>query len=165
MEIQSQINQISILIAQIQNHNTKLTVAKNWMLTHNNDPQLTPIISKLSVVSFHILDILLSYKELTGIEIAKLLGFTRGGVCRATPKLKNEKLITTVHHTNNKKNIYYQLTDKGEKLGYLHKKMHEELYKNIQNKILEKFSIKELDIIIKFLTYIKNYEKNLKSID
>lgn len=81
---------------------------------------------------------------------------------RATQRLRKEELIIAIHHSDNKKNIYYQLTVKGQKIGDLHQKMNAELYEEIQTKISSKFSIEELDIIIQFLTYIKNYEKNLK---
>lgn len=162
MNIESKINQIAILISQIQNNNTELSIAKRWMLDHNSDLQLTKIIPKLSVVAFHILDILSTHKELNGIKLAELLGVTRGGVSRATQKLLKEKLIVALHHPNNKKNIYYQLTVKGQKMEHLHQQMHTELYDEIQTKISSKFSIEELNIIIQFLTYIKNYKENLK---
>lgn len=162
MNIESKINQIAILISQIQNNNTELSIAKKWMLNHNSDFQLTEIIPKLSVVAFHILDVLSSHKELNGIEIAELLGVTRGGVSRATQRLQKEELIVALHHPDNKKNIYYQLTVKGQKMESLHQQMHTELYEEIQTKISSKFSVEELNIIIHFLTYIKSYEKNLK---
>lgn len=162
MSVENKINKITILISQIQNNNTKLSIAKGWMLIHNTDPKLEKIINKLSVLSFHILDVLISHQELTGIKIAELLGVTRGGVSRAIQKLQNEELIITIQHDNNKKNIYYQLTSKGQKIGHLHQKMHTKLYKQIQTKISNNFSVKELDIIIKFLTDIKDYEEQLK---
>ena len=158
MDIESKINQIAILISQVKNRNTELSVAKRWMLNHNSDPQLTKIISNLSVVAFHILDILSTHKELTGIEIAELLGVIRGSVSRAAQKLQNDKLIIATQHSNNKKNIFYQITIKGQKIIHLHHEMYTAIYKKIQTKISSTFSVEELNIIIKFLTYIKNYE-------
>lgn len=152
----NKINQITILISQIQNaHNNELTVAQEWMLSHVKDNQLRQIIPKMSVISFHILDTLNKQSELTGIKIAQQLGVTRGGITRAARKMQDADLIYTTRHPDNKKNIYYRLTPKGQQLADLHSKMHAELYLQLQNKISDEFSNEELDSIIRFLEYIK----------
>lgn len=157
MNIENKINQISILISQIQNtNNNNLSKAKKWMLSHNNVQQLTNTIYKLSVIDFHILDTLNNNEELIGSEIAKKLGITRGGVSRATRRMKKEDLIIDVHHCDNQKNIYFKLTSKGKKLAQLHQQMNDELYKKLQSQIASKYSLQELEIIANFLIDINN---------
>lgn len=157
MDKDDQIHKISILISQIQDANkNRLTNAKEWMLKHTTNENIKVIISKLSVVSFHIMDILKKYNELNGIEIANILGINRGTVTRSAYKMKKLNLIFCVQHIDNKKNIYYQLTQNGQLIAQLHSKMNDELYKKLQLKVSNKFSFEELDNIIKFLICIKN---------
>lgn len=156
--MQHKINQITILISQIQSaHNSEVTVAQEWMIKHVTDPQLKQIIPKISVVGYHILDLLNAHSELTGIRISQELGVTRGGVTRAARKMKNEGLIDAVQHEDNKKNIYYRLTPLGRKLVRWHSKMHAELYQQLEKKIVSEFTVEELDTITRFLKEIKGH--------
>lgn len=153
----NKIDQITILVWQIQNsHNGELTIAQEWMLKNVQDQKLRRIIPKISIVAYHILEVLVNNKELTGVKIAEQLGVTRGGVTRATQKMRNAELITAIQHKDNKKNIYYRLTDQGKRLAHLHTKMHEELYQQLQEKIVAEFTDEELDTIIRFLSEIKD---------
>lgn len=153
----NKIDQIAILVWQIQNaHNGKLTVAQEWMLKNTQDDELKKIIPKMSIVAYHLLEVLVHNKELTGIKIAQQLGVTRGGVTRAAQKMRNEGVITAVQHKDNKKNIYYRLTVKGKRLAQLHAKMHDELYQQLHEKIAAEFTDEELDTIIRFLSEIKD---------
>lgn len=156
--MQHKINQITILISQIQSaHNSEVTVAQEWMIKHVTDPRLKQIIPKISVVGYHILDLLNAHSELTGIRISQELGVTRGGVTRAARKMKNEGLIDAVQHEDNKKNIYYRLTPLGRKLVKWHSKMHAELYQQLEKKIVSEFTVEELDTITRFLKEIKGH--------
>lgn len=156
--MQNKINQITILISQIQNaHNSEITTAQAWMMEHVTDHQLKQLISKVSVVGYHVLDILSVNSELTGARIAKKLGVTRGGVTRAARKMVGEGLIEAVQHEDNKKNIYYQITKSGQKLVEWHTKMYDELYQQLEKKIEDEFTLEELDTIIRFLTEIKGH--------
>lgn len=156
--MQSKINQITILISQIQSaHNNELTTAQAWMMGHVTDHQLRQLVPKVSVVGYHILDLLSDNSELTGIRIAQKLGVTRGGVTRAARKMKNEGLIDAVQHKDNKKNIYYRITKNGQHLVEWHTKMYVELYQRLERKIENEFTTEELDTIIRFLTEIKGH--------
>lgn len=152
----NQINQISILISQIQHQNNEsATVGQQWMLKHLTDTKFEKIITKISVVAYHILDALNPDAELTGSQLAEQLMVTRSGITRAARTLQKFSLITAVRHPDNKKNIYYRLTADGQILAQLHGEMHAELYAEVQNQISNDFSEEELDSIIRFLTYIQ----------
>lgn len=154
----SKINQITILVSQIQNVRTsKLTTAQTWMSEHVDDSKLKQIIPTLTVVGFHMLDLLDEQTELTGAKIAQKLGVTRSTITRAAQKMLIQELLITTQHDDNKKNIYYKLTNKGIKLAKLHQEMDKNLYWELQDKISTEFSEVELDAIIRFLTYIKDH--------
>ena len=163
MNKSNKIDQLTILISQIQNErNRKNTRAQEWMMKHTKNKYERNIILQLSVVSFHILDKLDDNNELTGAELARMLGVTKGGITRAIKKMKELELVNSVQHIDNKKNIYYKITVKGNTITKFHKQMLRELYEQTRLKIDSEFSEKELDIIIKFLTYI---QKHLKDMD
>ena len=55
-------------------------------------------------------------------NIANRLNMTRGAISRMSKKLKAKELIESYFLENNKKEVYFRLTDKGEKLFNEHKK-------------------------------------------
>lgn len=153
----SQIERLSLLIAQLRHppHNEQST-AKQWMQAHITDETLKELIPKISVVAYHLLDVLLHHGEMPGSAIATELGVTRGAITRAARTLKQLTLITSTKHPDNQKNIYYQLTASGKQLATLHNTMREELYQRLADYIQATYTPDQIELIIRFLTDIKD---------
>ncbi|MFK5705279.1 MarR family winged helix-turn-helix transcriptional regulator [Ligilactobacillus sp. LYQ139] len=153
----TQIERLSLLIAQLRHtpHSAQ-SAAKKWMQAHVTDDSLKELIPQISVVAYHLLDALLHHGEMPGSTIATELGVTRGAVTRAARTLKQLALITSTKHPDNQKNIYYQLTASGKQLAMLHNTMREELYQQLANHIQATYSPDQIELIIRFLTDIKD---------
>ncbi len=86
-----------------------------------------------------------SYPNVTGI--ASHLGMTRGAISKVIKKLLRNKHIRSFRIPDNKKEIYYELTDAGYEIFTKHTKIHQEFtkldatfFKQFDAAAVEKFS-------------------------
>ena len=156
------INTISQTISKIraQHNNVHGSQEQQWMEKHVTDPQLKEIVPKLSIVAFHILSAI-EDDEQTGIQIAKELNVTRGGITRAAKKLIQYDLVRTNQHPDDKKKIYYSLTESGRSLALLHDQLHQTIQSTLVNQLTAKYSQDELQTVSQFLTDLYRLEGEL----
>ncbi|KRM82111.1 transcriptional regulator [Limosilactobacillus coleohominis DSM 14060] len=152
--------QQTIQLLRAEHNNIHGSKEQQWIKSHLDDQELGKIILDLSIVSFHVLSALES-GELTGIEISERIGVTRGGVTRAAKKLLQNQLIIAQKHPDNQRNIYYSLTDRGEKLALVHDEMHESIKKKVVTQLVAKYSEQDLQIVADFLNDLYELEKSI----
>ena len=140
----------TIELLRVQHSNIHGSQEQRWIQEHLTDEKLKQEVLNLSIVAFHILSVLESGEQ-TGIEIAKKINVTRGGVTRAAKKLLQYDLIVATKHSDDKKKIYYSLTDEGKKLAKAHDQMHETMKKELVDKLTTKYSMEELKVVAHFL--------------
>lgn len=88
----------------------------------------------------------------TGIELARQLKVTRGGVTRAAKKLVAADLIVGEKQPTNQKNIYYRLTPAGAAIARVHDQMHVALKAFLIGQMKAKYSPADFALVEAFLT-------------
>lgn len=94
-------------------------------------------------------------------KIAAEMGMTRGAISKITKKLLSKNLIASYQKPENNKEIYFCLTEPGEKIYTEHKKCHLQAHQE-KLAILSTYSDVEQGIILRFLNDInQKYDKKL----
>ncbi|PEP48571.1 MarR family transcriptional regulator [Bacillus wiedmannii] len=90
-------------------------------------------------------------------QLAEAFYVTRGAISRMTKKLIKKGLIKSYQKSENKKEIYFRLTEQGKEIY----KIHEELHKEFQERdkaVFEQVTESEFDSIISF---VEKYSRHL----
>jgi DNA-binding MarR family transcriptional regulator len=90
-------------------------------------------------------------------KLAESFYMTRGAISKVSKKLIKKGIIESYQKPDNKKEIYFRLTEKGQEIY----KIHEELHKEFQERdkaVFEQITEGQFDSIIKF---IENYNRHL----
>ncbi|PJI10471.1 MULTISPECIES: MarR family transcriptional regulator [Clostridium] len=98
-------------------------------------------------------------------QLAELLYMTRGAISKMTKKLIKSGVIESYQKPDNKKEIYFRLTEQGKKIY----KIHEELHKEFQERdkvVFDEMTEDQFDSMLNFLeNYIKHLDKEIKKRD
>ena len=80
---------------------------------------------KLYHSEVHLLDMIKAHRGTSASELSRIMGVTTGAVWQVARKLLHKGLIERYRHEDNKKEVLFQLTEKGEKASNGHRKHHE----------------------------------------
>ena len=102
----------------------------------------------------HIIDAIGSNDSVTTTFLANKLGITKGGISQTTAKLLDKGLIVkqSSHATNE---VFITLTEKGETAFETHKKIHNKMYKEIDN-ITYTLSVEARNAVFRLIETITN---------
>ena len=106
----------------------------------------------------HCIDVIGKLENPNVTKISKELNMTRGAISKITKKQIANGIISSYTLEDNKKEIYFKLTDKGYELFYEHEKRHKK-WENRQEIFLEKQSEETLKKVKEFLKDFNNYLK------
>ncbi|PFT67540.1 MarR family transcriptional regulator [Bacillus cereus] len=90
-------------------------------------------------------------------QLAEAFYVTRGAISRMTKKLIQKGLVESYQKSENKKEIYFRLTEQGKEIY----KIHEDLHKEFQERdkaVFEQVTEEEFDSIISF---VEKYSRHL----
>lgn len=90
-------------------------------------------------------------------KLAESLYMTRGAISKMTKKLVKKGIIESFQKPDNKKEVYFKLTEEGKRIY----KIHEELHKEFQDRdkvVFEQISGEQFDSM---LSFIEKYNKHL----
>ncbi len=119
------------------------------------------IFAGLNLAEAHCIDKIGSMDYANVTKIAAEMGMTRGAISKISKRLLNKKLIDSYQRPENNKEIYFRLTEQGQKVYIEHKKCHNQA---IQEKLalLSTYNEDEQSIILRFLCDInQKYDKKL----
>lgn len=111
-------------------------------------------IRDISLSEFHVIECIGKNNMTNNIFIAKELDMTKGGISKINSKLLSKEIIKADKIENNKREIYYSLTEKGMLLFKLHKYFHKKEREKLME-ILNKYKEEEMTTICKFLDDLK----------
>lgn len=105
---------------------------------------------KLTNTQEHIL-MLLSQQRLTNTDLAKALNISQAAVTKAIKSLVKQDMLAGTKGTVDARVTYFELTELAKPIASEHTHHHDETL-NVYNRLLQKFSAKELEIVDKFVT-------------
>ncbi|MDR1322398.1 MAG: MarR family transcriptional regulator [Gracilibacteraceae bacterium] len=110
----------------------------------------------------HLLDTIHLHEGNNGQELAKRLGITKGAVAQIAKKLIDKALIESYQLPGNKKEVYFRLTELGERAVAGHKRHHERMSAGVIEYI-DKLGEKDIQTILRFLDTMMNGVTNSES--
>ena len=119
------------------------------------------IFAGLNLAEVHCIDKIGSTEFANVTKIAAEMGMTRGAISKISKKLLNKELIDTYQKPVNNKEIYFCLTEQGQKVYDEHKKCHNQAQEE-KLAILTTYSEYEQSIILRFLNDInQKYDRKI----
>jgi DNA-binding MarR family transcriptional regulator len=108
----------------------------------------------------HIIEMIGNYPDANTTRLAEILGVTKGLVSRVSSKLEKKGLINKYQYEDNKKEIYYELTELG-KIAYqghidYHEHNHQQIFERFEN-----YSDEQKEIVNNFLGEYIDYLKEV----
>lgn len=82
-------------------------------------------------------------------KLAESFDMTRGAISKLTKKLIKKGLIESYQKPDNKKEVYFKLTEQGKAIYNIHEEMHREL-KDRDQPFFEQVTGEQLDVILGF---------------
>ncbi|OOM78864.1 MarR family transcriptional regulator [Clostridium sp. BL-8] len=98
-------------------------------------------------------------------KLAESLYMTRGAISKMTKKLIKKGTIESYQKPDNKKEIYFRLTEEGQRVYELHEKLHKE-FQERDKAVFEQVTDDEFDSMLKFLeNYSRHLDKEMKKVN
>ncbi|WP_285766947.1 MarR family transcriptional regulator [Peribacillus sp. SI8-4] len=98
-------------------------------------------------------------------KLADSLYMTRGALSRLTKKLLKKGLIDSYQKSDNKKEIYFRLTEQGKKIFHIHEDLHKE-FRERDKAVFEQVTEEQFDSMLRFVeTYNKHLDAEIKKQD
>jgi Transcriptional regulators len=116
----------------------------------------------LNLAEVHCIDWIGRVERANVTKVANDMNMTKGAICKINKKLLSKGLIESYQLPENNKEIYYRLTDCGQKVYEEHKKCHEKA-KTEKMALLKNYTADEQAVILRFLNDINLMrERNLR---
>ncbi|MGG3729845.1 MarR family transcriptional regulator [Bacillus wiedmannii] len=90
-------------------------------------------------------------------QLAEAFYVTRGAISRMTKKLIKKDLIESYQKSENKKEIYFRLTEQGKEIYKIHEELHNE-FQERDKAVFEQVTEAEFESIISF---VEKYSRHL----
>ncbi len=122
------------------------------------------ILAEYTYTEMHCIDCIGKIKNPNVTKIAQSLNLTKAAISKSIKKLLTKKSIKTYKNPDNKKEIYYELTEIGKEVFEKHLVMHK-IWCTKDEEFFRKFNKSDIEITLKVLNeYNKTLESRLKSI-
>jgi DNA-binding MarR family transcriptional regulator len=98
-------------------------------------------------------------------KLAESLYMTRGAISKMAKKLISKGIIESYQKPDNKKEIYFKLTEKGQEIYKVHEKLHKE-FQDRDKAVFEQVTEEQFDSMLNFLEkYSKHLDSEIKKLD
>lgn len=129
-------------------------------ITWLNKPILEKTLSDYTLSEIELIEhiALIPYANVTKLAAASYM--TRGAISKLTKKLMNKGLIESYQQTDNKKEIYFRLTNKGQQVNQIHQELHHTFLERDQI-VFENMTDDEFDTVFRFIGRYRYHLKNI----
>lgn len=90
-------------------------------------------------------------------KLAESFYMTRGAISKITKKLIQKGIIESYQKPDNKKEIYFKLTEQGKSIYKIHEELHKE-FKERDKAVFEPVTEEQFDIMLRF---VERYRRHL----
>jgi Transcriptional regulators len=98
-------------------------------------------------------------------KLAETFYMTRGAISKLTKKLIEKGVIESYQRPDNKKEIYFRLTEQGKAIYETHEKMHNE-YRERDKAIFEQVTEEQIQIMLGFMEkYSRHLDMEIKKMN
>ncbi|MDD7795176.1 MarR family transcriptional regulator [Clostridium sp. 'White wine YQ'] len=95
-------------------------------------------------------------------KLAESFYMTRGAISKMTKKLIQKGVIESYQKPDNKKEIYFSLTEQGQEIYNVHEKLHRE-FQERDKVVFEHVTEEQLDSMLRFMeTYSNHLDEEIK---
>jgi DNA-binding MarR family transcriptional regulator len=95
-------------------------------------------------------------------KLAEFFYMTRGAISKMTKKLIEKRALKSYQKPDNKKEIYFKLTEQGKKIYATHEKMHDEFQKR-DKAVFEQTTAEQFDLMLGFVEkYTRHLDAEIK---
>ena len=130
-----------------------------------NNIKMKEKLSDYTSTEIHCIDFIEKNKDVNVSKLASQFYMTRGAITKLTKKLIIKNLIQSYQKENNKKEIYFKLTNEGKEISKIHNKIHNDFIKRDKT-FFENMTDSEIETVEKFSqSYIKHLDNELKKIE
>lgn len=105
----------------------------------------------------HCIEYIGSHVDSNVTKLAENFYMTRGAISKVTKKLIEKGIIESYQKLENKKEIYFRLTDQGKSVYKIHEELHKEFEKRDEI-VYQQISDDQFDAVLQF---IERYKKHL----
>lgn len=108
------------------------------------------------VSEIHCIDLIGKIENPNVTKLSESMNMTRGAISKICKRLLSSKLINKYKKPDNDKEIYFKLTELGEKL-FKHHEMKHKQWEERNNKFFKNVDKKEQEVVASFLKKFNNY--------
>jgi DNA-binding MarR family transcriptional regulator len=97
-------------------------------------------------------------------KLAESLYMTRGAISKITRKLIKKGIIESYQKPDNKKEIYFRLTEQGQAINKVHEKLHKE-FQERDKAVFEQITEEQFDSMLSFMEkYSRHLDVEIKKL-
>ncbi|GAS83871.1 MULTISPECIES: MarR family transcriptional regulator [Paenibacillus] len=120
---------------------------KEWLLQNSPNPEVQELVEDMTVTMLHVLDAIGTLEPVNGITISKQFGFSKGTVSKITKRLVQKNIILPEYLPDNKKEVLFRVSERGQDIYRLHQAMHQQIDLGA-NRFLQRYTEDELQFIV-----------------
>ncbi|KAA9005876.1 MarR family transcriptional regulator [Paenibacillus spiritus] len=129
---------------------------KAWLLAQVTDPQVHALLSEMTFMMVHVLDGIGKLGRANGSALSSRFEIPKGTVSKLTKRLQALGLIKFVTIPDNKKELYFELTAKGDLIYKLHEQFDERVQAGAA-RLLAKYTEEQLMFIRDFMNHVTSH--------
>lgn len=112
----------------------------------------------------HCMEYIEKNKDSNVTKLADSFYMTRGAISKLTKKLIKKELIESYQKSDNKKEIYFRLTEKGRAVYDIHEKLHNE-FSERDKVVFEQVTDEQFNSMLQFVElYSQHLDKEIKKV-
>ncbi len=108
------------------------------------------LFSGMNLTEVHCIDCIGTIDHANVTKISKKMDMTRGAISKICKKLIAKDAIQAYEEPDNNKEVYYSLTEKGNEIYTIHKRIHKEMI-STRIQVIDKYQKSEKETILRFL--------------
>ncbi|ASS65912.1 MULTISPECIES: MarR family transcriptional regulator [unclassified Paenibacillus] len=136
----------------------------NKMILINKD-KMEESLKGFTSTEVHCIEFIEKNDDSNVTKLAESFYMTRGAISKLTKKLLKRGLIESYRKPDNKKEIYFRLTEQGKVIFNIHEDLHKE-FQERDKAVFEQVTEEQLDSMIRFVDkYRKHLDAEIKKQD